>query len=186
MNSLFRGLRQVSSIQKIRPAATLTASFRAAFSTKSIAFNQPPASTTTTTSASTSATPDSQKKNKAATVPDLSPLKLAHDLYAVVRVHGNPFLVTEGDIMNLPYHLKTAEVGDTLHFTDVKTIGSRNFTYSHDPVDPSLFSIKAVVIEKTKTPMRIKEVTKRRNRRVRHAISKLHKTRLRVTEIKLK
>ncbi|CAM9010829.1 unnamed protein product [Wickerhamomyces anomalus] len=177
MSFLFRSLTRLSLRQTIRPTA-VAPTFARTFTTKPIAFNQQPTTTTTPTSA-----PEAEQKQKQ--LPDLSPLKLSNELYAVVRVHGNPFLVTEGDIMNLPYHLKTADVGDVLHFTDVTTIGTRNFTYANEPVDPRLVSIKAVVIEKTKNPMTIKEVTKRRNRRVRHAISKRHKTRLRVTEIKL-
>jgi len=186
MNSLFRSLARLPARQAMRPTAF--SNFTRSFSIRSIAFNQQPFSTTTSTTTTTSAssTTPAEQELKSNKLPDLTPLKLSNELYAVVRVHGNPFLVTEGDIMNLPYHLKTAEVGDVLNFSDVTTIGTRNFTYNDEPIDPKLFSIKAVVIEKTKTPMRIREVTKRRNRKVRHAISKPHKTRLRVTEIKLK
>ncbi|KAH3672262.1 hypothetical protein WICMUC_004357 [Wickerhamomyces mucosus] len=119
-------------------------------------------------------------------LPDLTPLKLEDDLYAVIKVHSNPFLVTEGDKVILPYNLKHAQVGDVLNFNDVAVIGSRNYTFTDDSIDPSLYTIKAVVLEKTKLPMRIREITKRRQRKVRHAISKPHRTILRITELKLK
>lgn len=115
---------------------------------------------------------------------DLSPLKLEGDLYAVVKVHNNPFLVTKGDKMILPFNLR-AEVGDVLNFHEVTTIGSRNYTLVDEPIDPGLFTIKAVVLEKTKLPMRVTEKTKRRQRKVKHAISKPHRTILRVTELRL-
>jgi ribosomal protein L21 len=116
---------------------------------------------------------------------DLTPLKLESDLYAVIKVHNNPFLVTKGDKVILPYNLKHAQVGDVLEFYDVTTIGSRNHTFTDTAIDPSLFSIKAIVLEKTKLPMRVTKVTKRRQRKVRHAISKPERTILRVTELKL-
>ncbi|CEP22256.1 unnamed protein product [Cyberlindnera jadinii] len=126
-----------------------------------------------------------QQKPQDGAVPDLTPLKLEGDLYAVVKVHNNPFLVTKGDKMVLPFNLKTAEVGDVLNFHNVTTIGSRNYTFVDEPISPELFTIKATVLEKTKLPMRVTEKTKRRQRIVKHAISKPHRTILRVTELKL-
>lgn len=175
MNSLFRNLTRLPVRQTSR--SVVLPSLARPFSIRSIAFNQQQTSTKPTQKPE-----DPQKKFK---IPDLTPLKLAHELYATVRVHNNPFLVTVGDVMTLPYHLKTANVGDVLNFTDVTTIGSRNFTYHHEPINPNVVSVKAVVIEKTKLPMRIREVTKRRQRKIRHAISKPHKTLLRVTDIKI-
>jgi hypothetical protein len=126
-----------------------------------------------------------EETSNAKQTPDLTPLKLEGGLYAVVNVHNNPFLVTKGDKMVLPYNLKHAEVGDVLNFHNVSTIGSRNYTFVDEPIDPKLFTIKAVVLEKTKLPMRVTEITKRRQRKVQHAISKPHRTILRVTELKL-
>lgn len=116
---------------------------------------------------------------------DLTPLKLSNELYAIFRIHNRPYLVTEGDKVILPFKLKQAEVGDILNLNDVTTLGSRNYKLVDDPIDPSLFTIKATVMEKTKRPMRIREVTKRRNRKVRHAINKADLTVLRISEIKL-
>lgn len=182
MNSVFRtftrftsGLTRATTIGIARPSLIPQQLITRQFSISSKLLQTKPQTTATTT-------PTSSK-----ILPDLTPLKLEGDLYAVLKIHNNPFLVTKGDKILLPYNLKTAEAGDILRFTNVSTIGSRNYTYvgENDQIDESLFEIKAVVLEKTKLPMRIREVTKRRQRKVRHAISKPHRTVLRVTELKL-
>ncbi|CUS20729.1 LAQU0S01e13344g1_1 [Lachancea quebecensis] len=116
---------------------------------------------------------------------DVTPLKLSNELYAVIRIHNRPYLVTKGDKVTLPFKLKQAEVGDILNMNDVTTIGSRNYKVADSPLDPSLYTIKATVLEKTKRPMRVREVTKRRNRKVRHAVSKPDLTVLRISELSL-
>lgn len=116
---------------------------------------------------------------------DTTPLKLSNELYAILRVHNRPYLVTIGDRVILPFKLKQAEVGDVLNFNDVTTIGSRNYKLVDDPIDPSLFTLKATVLEKTKRAFQIREVTKRRNRKVRHAKSKGDLTILRISELKI-
>ncbi|ODV94961.1 hypothetical protein PACTADRAFT_50799 [Pachysolen tannophilus NRRL Y-2460] len=116
---------------------------------------------------------------------DLSPLKFEQDLYVTLRIHNRPYLVTLGDKVVLPFKLKHAEIGDVLKFNDVTSIGSRNYTVTGDPIDPSLFSIKAVVIEKTKNPMYTKEITKRRQRHVRHVNVKHDITILRISELSI-
>ncbi|QLG74778.1 hypothetical protein HG535_0H01040 [Zygotorulaspora mrakii] len=116
---------------------------------------------------------------------DTTPLKLSNELYAILRVHNRPYLLTLGDKLVLPFKLKQAEVGDVLDFNDVTTVGSRNYKLVDDPIDPSLFSLKAVVLEKTKRAFQVREVTKRRNRKVRHAKSKGDLTVLRISELKL-
>lgn len=116
---------------------------------------------------------------------DTTPLKLSNELYAVFRIHNRPYLVTKGDKVTLPFKLKQAEVGDVLNLNDVTTIGSRNYKIVDNPLDPTLYTIKATVLEKTKRPMRIREVTKRRNRKVRHAVNKADLTVLRISELSL-
>ncbi|CDK27037.1 unnamed protein product [Kuraishia capsulata CBS 1993] len=118
-------------------------------------------------------------------IPNLTPLKYEKDIYATVRVHNISYLVTEGDLLTLPFRLIQADVGDILDFNDVTTIGSRNFTYHEDPIPSNAYTIKAVVVEKTKKPMEVKEKTKRRNRHVRHIKSKHPITILRISELKL-
>lgn len=116
---------------------------------------------------------------------NLAPLKLSNELYAVFKIHERPYLVTKGDKVILPFKLKHAEVGDTLNLTDVTTIGSRNYKLVDNPIDPNIFTIKATVLEKTKRAYQVREVTKRRNRRVRHAVNKADQTVIRISELKL-
>lgn len=116
---------------------------------------------------------------------DLTPLKLANELYASIRIHNRPYVVTKGDRVILPFKIKLAEVGDVLRLTDVSSIGSRNYKLVGDPIDPALFTIKATILEKTKRAFHIREVTKRRNRRTRHAKSKGDLTILRISELKM-
>lgn len=116
---------------------------------------------------------------------DLTPLKLANELYAIFRIHNRPYLVTKGDKVILPFKLKQAEVGDVLNLNDVTTIGSRNFKLVDEPIDTELYTLKATVVEKTKRPLRVREVTKRRNRKVRHATNKADLTVLRISELKV-
>lgn len=113
---------------------------------------------------------------------DTTPLKLSNELYAVFRIHNRPYVVTKGDKVILPFKVKNAEVGDTLNLTDVRTIGSRNFKLVDEPIDPSLYTLKATILEKTKRKFEIREVTKRRNRRVRHAKSKGDLTMIRISD----
>ncbi|CCE64597.1 hypothetical protein TPHA_0I00910 [Tetrapisispora phaffii CBS 4417] len=124
--------------------------------------------------------------NRAVQQNDLAPLKLANELYAVFKVHERPYLVTEGDIVTLPFRMKEADVGDTLILNDVTTLGSRNFKLIDKPIDPKFYSLKAVVVEKTKRAFQVREVTKRRNRKVRHATSKADLTVIRISELAIK
>ncbi|GAV51214.1 hypothetical protein ZYGR_0AD03970 [Zygosaccharomyces rouxii] len=116
---------------------------------------------------------------------DITPIKYSNELYAVFRIHNRPYLVTLGDKVVLPFKLKQADVGDILNLNDVTTIGSRNYQLIDNPIDTKLFTLKATVLEKTKRAFQIKEVTKRRNRRVRHAKNKADLTVLRISELKV-
>lgn len=136
---------------------------------------------TNTTLANTAAATTTPLKTKI----DTTPLKLSNELYAIFRIHNRPYVVTEGDKVILPFKMKQADVGDVLNLTDVTTIGSRNYRLVDDPIDQSLYSLKATVLEKTKRKYRVREVTKRRNRRVRHAVSKGDLTIIRISELKV-
>ena len=136
---------------------------------------------TNTTLANTAAATTTPLKTKI----DTTPLKLSNELYAIFRIHNRPYVVTEGDKVILPFKMKQADVGDILNLTDVTTIGSRNYRLVDDPIDQSLYSLKATVLEKTKRKYRVREVTKRRNRRVRHAVSKGDLTIIRISELKV-
>ncbi|EJS43140.1 mrpl49p [Saccharomyces arboricola H-6] len=114
---------------------------------------------------------------------DTAPLKISNELYAVFKIHNRPYLVTKGDRVILPFKLKEAEVGDVLNMTDVTALGSRNYKLVDYPIDSSLYTLKATVVGKTKRAFQTREVTKRRNRRVRHANSKGDLTVLRISEL---
>ncbi|CCK73529.1 mitochondrial 54S ribosomal protein bL21m NDAI_0G05460 [Naumovozyma dairenensis CBS 421] len=118
-------------------------------------------------------------------IPDLTPLKLTNELYATVKVHERPYVVTKGDRLILPFKVKQAAVGDILTLNNVTAIGSRNYKLVGHPIDPSLYTIRATVLEKTKRAFQVREVTKRRNRRVRHATTKGDLTILRISELTL-
>ena len=135
----------------------------------------------TNTTLATTATTTTPLKTKL----DTTPLKLSNELYAIFRIHNRPYVVTEGDKVILPFKMKQADVGDVLNLTDVTTIGSRNYRLVDDPIDQSLYSLKATVLEKTKRKYRVREVTKRRNRKVRHAVSKGDLTIIRISELKV-
>ncbi|QPG76815.1 hypothetical protein FOA43_004209 [Brettanomyces nanus] len=142
---------------------------------------------TLSTSGSTTKLAKSQQQSiEAIGITDLTPLKYEGNIYATINIHNRPYLITEGDEIILPFRMKHADIGDVLEFTDITTLGSRNYTYHMKKgVDPSFASIKGVILEKTKSPMYIKEVTKRRNRHVRHVEVKHDLTKIRITQLKL-
>lgn len=119
-------------------------------------------------------------------VEDVTPLREATRLYARIHIHNWNLLVTEGDLIKLPVDLKDADIGDTLVFDQVSEIGSRNYTLSGERIDPSHFSIKGVVIEKTREKRKITERTRARRRHVRHVVSNNRLTVIRVSELKIK
>lgn len=115
----------------------------------------------------------------------LAPLRNSSDLYAVFRIHNRPFLVTKGDTVVLPFHMKNVKVGDTLNLNDVITIGSRNHKLIDYPIDSNLYTLTAKIIELTRKPIVVNEKTKRRQRRVRTVKTKQMITILRINELKL-
>lgn len=130
--------------------------------------------------------PNSEKIDEAVQIPDLTPLKYEQNLYATINIHNRPFLVTKGDIIILPFRMKHADIGDALQFTDITTVGSRNYTYHVKEGLPSdAVTIKGIILEKTKKPMYVKEITKKRNRHTRHVQVKHDLTKIRITELKL-
>ncbi|ODQ78125.1 hypothetical protein BABINDRAFT_168699 [Babjeviella inositovora NRRL Y-12698] len=125
---------------------------------------------------------------EAKTVTDLTPLKLSPSasLYATIKVHGRQFLVTEGDIINLPYNVKEADIGDKLHLNDVVTIGNRDFTYHQsEGISQDLYKISCTVIEKTKKQLSKRIIKQKRTREYRRAFNKSPYTVVRVNELKL-
>lgn len=115
----------------------------------------------------------------------LTPLQNCSSLYAIFRIHNRPFLVTKGDTVVLPFHMKNVKLGDKLKLTDVTTIGSRDYKMIDYPIDPSLYTLTAKVIELTRKPLVAREKTKRRQRRVRTVKTKQMITILRIDDLKL-
>ncbi|KAK6342924.1 hypothetical protein TWF718_008302 [Orbilia javanica] len=117
--------------------------------------------------------------------------------YTTIHIHNTPYLVTLGDRITLPALLyppksplisnplnKPLQPGDVIRLTHASTLGSREYTIKGTPyIDPRLFNCKAVVVEITSEPMRIKEKTKRRQRRVKKVKSKHRYTVLRICEL---
>lgn len=156
--------------------------------------------------------------------------------YAVIHIHGKPYLVTAGDSLRLPFLMHGVRPGDVLRLNRASRIGSREYTLiagsdaqssdinpeptheapiigrtedlPHTPypksstaeasphaglkkkgppsyVDDRFFTCRAVVTGTEAEPMRVKEKTKRRQRRVKHIKSKHKFTMLKIREISL-
>lgn len=92
--------------------------------------------------------------------------------------------MTVGDLVRLPFRLKEVNVGDKLRITHASVIGSRDYTLKGNPyIDESLFECRATVVEETSEPLRKKEKTKRRQRRIKVVKSKHRYTVLRISEL---
>ncbi|EGX49297.1 hypothetical protein AOL_s00078g330 [Orbilia oligospora ATCC 24927] len=170
-------------------------------------------STTTTTTATTTALPSQPPLPPPSTSPSSTSPQPSQDLqtltrlhksllhqppyYTTIHIHNTPYLVTLGDRITLPSLLyppknplisnplnKPLQPGDIIRLTHASTLGSREYTIKGTPyIDPRLFECKAVVVEITSEPMRIKEKTKRRQRRVKKVKSKHRYTVLRICEL---
>ena len=134
------------------------------------------------------------------TVKELLPvLRAERPHYMTALLHARPYLVTEGDIIRLPFFMHGVSPGDILRLNRASTIGSRNYTLKAGAVDhhlwngktktkqsyldERLFVCRAVVLGTESEPMRFKEKTKRRQRRVKTVRSKHRYTILKVKEV---
>ncbi|KAJ1307920.1 hypothetical protein OPQ81_001997 [Rhizoctonia solani] len=101
--------------------------------------------------------------------------------------------------VRLPFLMPGVAPGDVLRLNRASVLGSRDFTLRPtDPtarkpgsnevayIDERLFECRATVVGVDSEPMRIKEKTKRRNRRVRTVKSKHRYTVLRISELRIK
>jgi large subunit ribosomal protein L21 len=76
--------------------------------------------------------------------------------------------------------------GDVLRLNRASILGSRDYTLKGAPyLDERLFECRARVMGTEAEPMRIKEKTKRRNRKVKTVRSKHKFTILRIAEVKV-
>ncbi|KAI9837689.1 MAG: hypothetical protein M1837_002704 [Sclerophora amabilis] len=107
--------------------------------------------------------------------------------YITIHIHARPYLVTVGDVLHLPFNMPGVVPGDILRFNRASVLGSRDYTLKGALyVDERLFECRARVMGIESEPMRIKEKTKRRQRRVKKVKSKHRFTVLRVAELKVK
>ncbi|KAI1626282.1 hypothetical protein EDD37DRAFT_626860 [Exophiala viscosa] len=122
--------------------------------------------------------------------------------YIVAHVHRFPYLITEGDILRLPFHMHGVSPGDILRFNRASILGSREYTLkagmanteSYDTkrtgepnyIDERLFECRMRVMGIETNPMMDKEKKKRRNRHRKVVHSKHKYTVLRVMQIKIK
>lgn len=119
--------------------------------------------------------------------------------YITLHIHGRPYLVTPGDEVRLPFLMPGVRPGDVLRLNRASVLGSRDLTLlpseagERNPrsgevayVDERLYECRAVVVGVDSEPMRTKEKTKRRNRKVKTVRSKHRYTVLRISELKIK
>ncbi|KIX05528.1 uncharacterized protein Z518_06400 [Rhinocladiella mackenziei CBS 650.93] len=132
----------------------------------------------------------------------LPKLTLQKPHYIVAHVHRFPYLLTEGDMLRLPFHMKNVSPGDILRFNRASILGSRDYTLkagmdnteSYDRkrtgepnyIDERLFECRMRVLGLETGPMMNKEKKKRRNRHRKIVHSKHKYTVLRVMQIKIK
>ncbi|EXJ83107.1 hypothetical protein A1O1_06725 [Capronia coronata CBS 617.96] len=171
---------------------------------------------TATTTASSSITTTTATVTEPSTTQSLSrPLVISRSLqellpklcvqkphYIVAHVHRFPYLLTEGDTLRLPFHMKGVSPGDILRFNRASILGSRDYTLkagtsnteSYDAkrtaepnyLDERLFECRMRVVGLETGPMMDKEKKKRRNRHRKVVHSKHKYTVLRVMQIKIK
>ena len=107
--------------------------------------------------------------------------------HAAVHVHAHPYLVTEGDVLRLPGRIRGVAPGDVLRLTRASMLGSRDWTLRGAPyVDSRLFDCRAIVVGEEAEPMRIKEKTKQRNRRIKRVKSKHRYTEIVIRELRVR
>ncbi|KAL2107973.1 hypothetical protein VUR80DRAFT_4440 [Thermomyces stellatus] len=156
---------------------------------------QPQAPSPATTTSSTSPTPHKlyppeKPLHKPLTeqVRSLLPVLAAQPShYATVHIHGNPYLVTRGDHVRLPFLMHGVSPGSVLRLTRASVLGSRDMTLRGTPyVDERLFECKATVLGVESEPMRVKVKHKRRQRRKKTVKSKHRYTILSISELRVK
>lgn len=123
--------------------------------------------------------------------------------YITIHISGRPFLVTQGDLLRLPFRIPGLRPGDIIRLDRASHIGSRDFTLRAPPpekgeyeirhqvarggfLDDRLFICRATVVAEESEPMRVMEKTKRRQRHVKHVKSKHRYTFLRISEVTIK
>lgn len=94
--------------------------------------------------------------------------------------------MTAGDVLRLPFRMPGVVPGDVLRLNRASSLGSRDYTLKGAPyLDERIFECRARVMGTESEPMRFKEKTKRRNRKVNIVKSKHRFTVLRISELKI-
>ncbi|KAF7959831.1 hypothetical protein EAE96_001436 [Botrytis aclada] len=107
--------------------------------------------------------------------------------FITTHIYSRPYLVTVGDTVRLPFRMPGVVPGDVLRLNTASSIGSRDYTLKGTPyLDERIFECRARVMGTEAEPMRIKEKTKRRNRKTKTVKSKHKYTILRIAELKVK
>lgn len=107
--------------------------------------------------------------------------------YATLHIHGNPYLVTPGDHVRLPFRMPGVAPGAVLRLTRASVLGSRDLTLRGSPyVDERLFECKATVLGVESEPMREKVKSKKRQKRKKTVKSKHRYTMLSISELRVK
>ena len=106
--------------------------------------------------------------------------------YIIVRIHQRPYLLTYGDSLRLPFNLHNAPPGTILRLTRASALGSRDYTFRGKPfVNEKFFVCRVQVVGVEGEPMRVIEKTKRRQRHVKTAKSKMRYTVVRCVELRI-
>ncbi|KAI9681203.1 MAG: hypothetical protein M1817_002485 [Caeruleum heppii] len=155
-------------------------------SSPSSTFDIPPLTTPTTSPSEPHTTPPTTTLHPS--IPSLLPLLLAQPPhYITAHIHARPYLLTAGDTLRLPFHMPGVLPGDILRLNRASALGSRDYTLRGAPyLDERLFEVRARVLGVESEPMRVKEKTKRRNRKVKTVRSKHRFTVLRVAEVRVR
>ncbi|KAI8908794.1 hypothetical protein DFJ77DRAFT_473313 [Powellomyces hirtus] len=131
----------------------------------------PPPSVTTTST-----------KPSADTLTALSLLRAQPSFYAIVELKARPYHVHKNDVILTP-KINSLQLGDVIALDRVREIGSPDFILKGNPyIDPTYFSIKAVVVEHLVSKEN-ETLFKNRSGRNRIVKNKSHHTALRVAEI---
>lgn len=120
--------------------------------------------------------------------------------YITLHLHGNPYLLTKGDSIRLPFLMPNVRPGDVLRLNRATHIGSRDYTLKAPEavkgnadhgkkvyyLDERLYTCRARVVGIESEPLRVEEKTKRRQRHTKHVKSKLHFTVLKISELEVR
>ncbi|KAK4230738.1 ribosomal protein L21-like protein [Podospora fimiseda] len=185
----------------VRPSTTTTPLLRIASSSTPRFFTQttqhvestsppppPPSQQTPPPPPPTSSQPQQEPKPIDPSVRDFLPILAAQPggHYMTLHIQGQQYLVTQGDIIRLPFKMPGVNPGDVLRLNRVSSIGSRDLTLKGSPyVDERLFECRAIVTGTESEPMRLKIKKKQRCRRKKTVKSKHRYTILTVSELKV-